>query len=62
MAPVLLQLVIDWFGAVGVGGSDDGLGEPVQLCRGQDGRLVGQQLLRQYSRGTSAASAWAINR
>jgi hypothetical protein len=29
MAPVVLQLVIDRFWAVGVGGSDDGLGEPV---------------------------------
>jgi hypothetical protein len=45
MAPVLLQLVIDWFGPVGIGGGDDGLGDPVQLCWGQDGCLVGEQLL-----------------
>ena len=29
MAPVLLQSIIDRFGAVGIGGSDDGLGEPL---------------------------------
>jgi hypothetical protein len=32
-------------GPVGIGGGDDGLGELVQLCRGQDGCLVGEQLL-----------------
>jgi hypothetical protein len=45
MAPVLLQLVIDRFRPVGVGGSHDSLGELVQLCQGQDGCLFGEQLL-----------------
>jgi hypothetical protein len=40
IAPVLLQLVIDRFGAVGVGGIYDGVGELVQLCRGAGWVLV----------------------
>jgi hypothetical protein len=45
IAPVVSQLIVQGLCAVGVGGSDDRLGEPVQLCRGQDGCLVGEQLL-----------------
>ena len=45
IAPVLLQLVVDGFGPVGVGGIDHGMGEPPQLRRRQDDGVVGEQLL-----------------
>ena len=45
VAAVLLQLVIDGLRPVGVGGIDDGVGEPPQLRRRQDDGVVGEQLL-----------------
>ena len=44
IAAVLLGLVVDRFGPVGIGSVDHGVGEAAQICRVQDGCMVGEQL------------------
>ena len=44
IAPVLLRLVVNRFGPVGIGSVDHGVGEAAQICRVQDGCMVGEQL------------------
>ena len=45
VAPVVLQLIIDGFGPVGVGGIDHSVGEAAQIGWSQDDGVVGEQLL-----------------
>ena len=44
IAAVLLGLVVNRFGPVGIGSVDHGVGEAAQICRVQDGCMVGEQL------------------